>query len=151
MDYQPGLRTTIAQKQPPFIRRHCFRANFVTIYSFFFWTSHIFIHSIIHSNVCWKYSFKEYIHSTKKENYPFKEFIHSIQSKIVHSKKIFIQVKNGLSPRANHCHLQHHPLLISDHLKKNRLLYLPSYLPTYRPTYLCAPCEPLLPLTPLTW
>ena len=46
-----------------------------------------------------KYSFKEFIHSAKKENDSFKEFIHSIQYKIIHSKKILIQVKNGLSPR----------------------------------------------------
>ena len=89
----------------------------------FFHTSFIFlmnnalfvIHSIIHSIIQWKYSFKEFIHSKKHENYSFKEFIHSkkIQnysfkkfihsrkSKIIHSKKIFIQVKNGLSPMAN--------------------------------------------------
>ena len=40
------------------------------------------------------YSFK------KNEKNSFKEFIHSRKMKIIHSKKIFIQVKNGLSPRA---------------------------------------------------
>ena len=74
----------------------------------------LFFHSIIHSIVQQKYSFKEFIHSKKIQNYPFKEFIHSkkIQnysfkesihskkSKIIPSKKIFIQVKNVLSPRA---------------------------------------------------
>ena len=73
------------------------------------------IHSIIHSIVQQNYSFKEFIHSKKHANYSFKDFIHSkkIQnnsfkkfihsrkSKIIHSKKIFIQVKNGLSPMAN--------------------------------------------------
>ena len=86
-------------------------------YSFFLWITHFFIHSIIHSIVRQKYSFKEFIHSKKIQNYLFKEFIHSkkIQnysfkesihskkSKIIHSKKIFIQVKNGLSPRAILC------------------------------------------------
>ena len=73
------------------------------------------IHSIIHSIVQQNYSFKEFIHSKKHANYSFKDFIHSkkIQnnsfkkfihsrkSKIIHSKKIFIQVKNGLSPMAS--------------------------------------------------
>ena len=36
----------------------------------------------------------------KNAKYSFKEFIHSKKMKIIHSKKIFIQVKNGLSPRA---------------------------------------------------
>ena len=89
----------------------------------FFHTSFIFlmnnalfvIHSIIHSIVQQNYSFKEFIHSKKHANYSFKDFIHSkkIQnnsfkkfihsrkSKIIHSKKIFIQVKNGLSPMAS--------------------------------------------------
>ena len=72
------------------------------------------IHSIIHSIVQQNYSFKEFIHSKKHANYSFKDFIHSkkIQnnsfkkfihsrkSKIIHSKKIFIQMKNGLSPMA---------------------------------------------------
>ena len=72
------------------------------------------IHSIIHSIVQQKYSFKKFIHSKKHANYSFKEFIHSkkIQNysfkKFIHSKKIqnylfkkiFIQMKNGLSPRA---------------------------------------------------
>ena len=88
----------------------------------FFHTSFIFlmnnalfvIHSIIHSIVQQKYSFKkfihskkhanysfkEFIHSKKIQNYSFKKFIHSRKSKIIHSKKIFIQVKNGLSPMA---------------------------------------------------
>ena len=47
-----------------------------------------------------KYSFKEFIHSTKKANHSFKEFIHSKQSQIIHSKKIFFQVKNGGLPRS---------------------------------------------------
>ena len=73
------------------------------------------IHSIIHSIVQQNYSFKEFIHSKKHANYSFKDFIHSkkIQnnsfkkfihsrkSKIIHSKKIFMQVKNGLSPMAS--------------------------------------------------
>ena len=59
------------------------------------------IHSIIHSIVQQNYSFKEFIHSKKIQNYSFKKFIHSRKSKIIHSKKIFIQVKNGLSPRAS--------------------------------------------------
>ena len=73
---------------------------------------HLRIHSIvrqkysfkefIHSKIIKKYSFKEFIHSKKIQNYSFKEFIHSRKSKIIHSKKIFIQVKNRLSPRANH-------------------------------------------------
>ena len=46
------------------------------------------------------YPFKEFIHSKKSQNYSFKESIHSKKSKIIHSKKIFIQVKNVLSPRA---------------------------------------------------
>ena len=46
------------------------------------------------------YSFKEFIHSKKIKNDSFKESIHSKKSKIIHSKKIFIQVKNVLSPRA---------------------------------------------------
>ena len=72
------------------------------------------IHSKIHSIVQQKYSFKEFIHSKKHANYSFKDFIHSkkIQnnsfkkfihsrkSKIIHSKKLFIQMKNGLLPRA---------------------------------------------------
>ena len=72
---------------------------------------HLRIHSIvwqkysfkefIHSKIIKKYSFKEFIHSKKIHNYSFKEFIHSRKSKIIHSKKIFIQVKNRLSPRAN--------------------------------------------------
>ena len=71
---------------------------------------HLRIHSIvrqkysfkefIHSKIIKKYSFKEFIHSKKIQNYSFKEFIHSRKSKIIHSKKIFIQVKNRLSPRA---------------------------------------------------
>ena len=56
-----------------------------------------FIHSKKHAN----YSFKEFIHSKKIQNYSFKKFIHSRKSKIIHSKKIFIQMKNGLSPRAS--------------------------------------------------
>ena len=73
---------------------------------------HLRIHSIvrqkysfkefIHSKIIKKYSFKEFIHSKKIQNYSFKEFIHSRKSKIIHSKKIFIQVKNRLSPRASH-------------------------------------------------
>ena len=35
------------------------------------------IHSIIHSIVQQKYSFKKFIHSKKHANYSFKEFIHS--------------------------------------------------------------------------
>ena len=52
------------------------------------------IHSIIHSIVQQKYSFKKFIHSKKHANYSFKEFIHSkkIQNysfkKFIHSKKI---------------------------------------------------------------
>ena len=71
---------------------------------------HLRIHSIVrqkysfkeftHSKIIKKYSFKEFIHSKKIQNYSFKEFIHSRKSKIIHSKKIFIQVKNRLSPRA---------------------------------------------------
>ena len=41
------------------------------------------------------------IHSIVQQKYSFKEFIHSKKMKIIHSKKIFIQVKNELSPRAN--------------------------------------------------
>merc|ERR1712141_441201 len=59
------------------------------------------IHSIIHSIVQQNYSFKEFIHSKKIQNNSFKKFIHSRKSKIIHSKKIFIQVKNGLSPMAS--------------------------------------------------
>ena len=72
---------------------------------------HLRIHSIvrqkysfkefIHSKIIKKYSFKEFIHSKKIQNYSFKEFIHSRKSKIIHSKKVFIQVKNRLSLRAN--------------------------------------------------
>ena len=46
------------------------------------------------------YPFKEFIHSKKIQNYSFKKSIHSNKSKTIHSKKIFIQVKNVLSPRA---------------------------------------------------
>ena len=67
----------------------------------FFQTSFIFltnnalfvIHSIIHSIIQQKYSFKKFIHSKKHANYSFKEFIHSkkIQNysfkKFIHSKK----------------------------------------------------------------
>ena len=93
-----------------------FSSNFDA--AIFFHTLFIFLMNdalfVIHSKKHTKYSFKEFIHSKKIQNYPFKEFIHSkkIQnysfkesihskkSKIIHSKKIFIQVKNGLSPRA---------------------------------------------------
>ena len=51
------------------------------------------IHSIIHSIVQQKYSFKKFIHSKKHANYSFKEFIHSKKSKIIHSKNLFIQKK----------------------------------------------------------
>ena len=55
------------------------------------------IHSIIHSIVQQKYSFKKFIHSKKHANYSFKEFIHSkkIQNysfkEFIHSnwKKLF--------------------------------------------------------------
>ena len=101
---------------------------FHTLFIFLMKNALFVIHSIIQSIIQWKYSFKEFIHSKKHENYSFKEFIHSkkiqnysfkdfihskkIQnnsfkkfihsrkSKIIHSKKIFIQVKNGLSPMA---------------------------------------------------
>ena len=69
-----------------------------------------FIHSKKHANYSFKefihskkiqnYSFKDFIHSKKIQNNSFKKFIHSRKSKIIHSKKIFIQVKNGLSPMA---------------------------------------------------
>ena len=55
----------------------------------------------IHSKKIQNYLFKEFIHSKKIQNYSFKESFHSKKSKIIHSKKIFIQVKNGLSPRAS--------------------------------------------------
>ena len=71
-----------------------------------------FIHSKKHENYSFKefihskkiqnYSFKDFIHSKKIQNNSFKKFIHSRKSKIIHSKKIFIQVKNGLSPMATH-------------------------------------------------
>ena len=47
-----------------------------------------------------KYTFKEFIHLTKKANYSLNKFIYTKQFKLIHSKKIFIQVKNGLTPRA---------------------------------------------------
>ena len=97
LEYHPGLRTTIAQKQHFFTQKHCFRANFFTIYSFLLWISHIFIHSIIHSIVCWKifiqriYSFNkkskifiQRIYSFKTiPNYSFKENIHSSEKWII--------------------------------------------------------------------
>ena len=86
----------------------------------FFHTSFIFlmnntlfvIHSIIHSIIQWKYSFKEFIHSNKHENYSFKEFIHSKKikkysfkkfihsrkSKIIHSKKYSFKWKTDYRP-----------------------------------------------------
>ena len=48
----------------------------------------------------YKYSFKEFIQPKKTQKKSFKDFINSIKMEIIHSKKIFIQVKNGLSPRA---------------------------------------------------
>ena len=42
----------------------------------------------------WKYSFKVFIHSKKLANYSFNKFIHSKKSEIIHSMKIFIQLKN---------------------------------------------------------
>ena len=90
------------------------RTFFHTAFIFLMNNAIFVIHSIIHSIVQQNYSFKEFIHSKKIQNYSFKDFIHSkkIQnnsfkkfihsrkSKIIHSKKIFIQVKNGLSPMA---------------------------------------------------
>ena len=90
------------------------RTFFHTAFIFLMNNAIFVIHSIIHSIVQQNYSFKEFIHSKKHANYSFKDFIHSkkIQnnsfkkfihsrkSKIIHSKKIFIQVKNGLSPMA---------------------------------------------------
>ena len=49
LNNQPGLRRTMAQKEPFLTPKHCFRANLFTTYSFFLWILHIFIHSIIHS------------------------------------------------------------------------------------------------------
>ena len=91
------------------------RTFFHTAFIFLMNNAIFVIHSIIHSIVQQNYSFKEFIHSKKHANYSFKDFIHSkkIQnnsfkkfihsrkSKIIHSKKIFIQVKNGLSPMAS--------------------------------------------------
>ena len=109
LDYHPGLRTTIAQKQHFFTPKHCFRANFFTIYSFLLWISHIFIHSIIHSIVCWKI-FIQRIHSFNKKsklfiqriysfktipNYQFKENIHSNEKWII-AQGYFM--KEGLFP-----------------------------------------------------
>ena len=71
---------------------------FFTLYSFFLWITHFFIHSIIHSIMRCKYSFKEFIHSKILANYSFNKFIHSKKSEIIHSMKIFIHLKNGLSP-----------------------------------------------------
>ena len=48
-----------------------------------------------------KYSFKEFIHSKILANYSFNKFIHSKKSEIIHSMKIFIHLKNGLSPTPN--------------------------------------------------
>ena len=45
-----------------------------------------------------KYSFKEFIHSKILANYSFNKFIHSKKSEIIHSMKLFIHLKNGLSP-----------------------------------------------------
>ena len=94
----------------------CHKLFFHTSFFFLMNNALFVIHSIIHSIVQRNYSFKEFIHSKKHANYSFKDFIHSkkIQnnsfkkfihsrkSKIIHSKKIFIQVKNGLSPMATH-------------------------------------------------
>ena len=45
--------------------------------------------------------FIQRFHTFKKiQNNSFKKFIDSRKSKIIHSNKIFVQVKNGLSPRA---------------------------------------------------
>ena len=62
---------------------------FFTLYSFFLWITHFFIHSIIHSIMRCKYSFKEFIHSKILANYSFNKFIHSKKSEIIHSMKIF--------------------------------------------------------------
>ena len=64
-------------------------------------TAKIFIQRIYSFKKNNKKIFIQRIHSFKKnKNYSLKEFIHSIKSRIIHSKDIFIQVKNGLSPRA---------------------------------------------------
>ena len=64
---------------------------FHTLFIFLMNNALFVIHSIIHSIVQQKYSFKKFIHSKKHANYSFKEFIHSKKSKIIHSKNLFIQ------------------------------------------------------------
>ena len=61
--------------------------TFFTLYSFFLWITHFFIHSIIHSIMRCKYSFKEFIHSKILANHSFNKFIHSKKSEIIHSKQ----------------------------------------------------------------
>ena len=76
------------------------RVFFFTIYSFFLRITQFF-HSFNYSFNNAVKIFIQQIYSFKKNaKYSFKEFIHSTKMKIIHSKKIFIQVKNGLSPRA---------------------------------------------------
>ena len=71
---------------------------FFALYSFFLWITHFFIHSIIHSIMRCKYSFKEFIHSKILANYSFNKFIHSKKSEIIHSMKIFIHLKMDYRP-----------------------------------------------------
>ena len=85
---------------------------FYTLFIFLMNNALFVIHSIIHSIVQQKYSFKKFIHSKKHANYSFKEFIHSkkIQnysfkkfihsrnSKISHSKKCLFKLKMDYCP-----------------------------------------------------
>ena len=74
--------------------------TFLTIYSIFLRITQFFNSFNYSFNNVVKI-FIQQIYSLKKNaKYSFKEFIHSTKMKFIHSKKIFIQEKNGLSPRA---------------------------------------------------
>ena len=88
-----------------FLHVMCF---FLTIYSFFLRITHFF-HSLNYSFNNEVKIFIQRIYSFKKSaKCSFNEFIHKQKKKIIHSKKIFIKVKNGLSPRATPTHAHTH-------------------------------------------
>ena len=89
-----SLLSLLGPIRSPFVQILMTIGLFCTLFIFLMNDALFVIHSIIHSTVQQKYSFKKFIHSKKHANYSFKEFIHSkkIQNysfkKFIHSKKI---------------------------------------------------------------
>ena len=71
-------------KNSIFHLKHSFWANSFTIYSFFFWILHIFIHSIIHSIPWRKIFIQRIIHSNKQQIIYSKKNIYSKRIQIIY-------------------------------------------------------------------